>query len=51
LEEPFNPDSLAAVSLNRTKDKLKAGLLLGESSLDPNKLDEILEKHGIKRNI
>jgi hypothetical protein len=49
----FRPEYLAAIAMqvNRTKDKLKAELLLDQSGLDTAKLDTILRKHGIKRTV
>ena len=53
LSAVFKPEYLAAIALkvNRTKDKLKAELLLDQSSLDEKKLNEILRTHGIERTI
>ena len=49
----FKPEYLAAIAMqvNRTKDKLKAELLVDQSGLDATKLDIILRKHGIERTI
>ena len=49
----FKPEHLAAIAMqvNRTKDKAKAELLLGQSDLDENKLNELLRRYGIKRTI
>jgi hypothetical protein len=49
----FQPEYLTAIAMqvNRSKDSAKAEMLTQQADLDETKLQQILQRHGIKRTI